>query len=430
MADARRRGLLGALAVAPLAAAWLARPGLRGGGHDDYFLRLQAALRAAGLMRPTLVIDRERLDANLAELRRRLPASMGYRIVAKSLPSLALIDRVAAATGSRRLMVFDQPFLNAVAAERPDWPVLLGKPLPVGAAARFFEHHRGAADGAASIQWLVDTPERLAQYAELARARLAGGAPPMAITLELDIGLHRGGVRDADALGALLRRLQAEPALRFSGFMGYEAHAAKMPGLLGGPEGALRQAMARYRAFVDAARAVLGAAFQPESLTLNAGGSGTYTLYRGDEPCNELAVGSALVMPSDFDRPSLAGHQPACYIATPVLKALARTELPGLEALSGLFRTWDRNSERAFYLSGGYWLADPVSPPGLQRNALWGHSTNQDLLNGSAQVQLAADDHVFFRPHQSERVFLEFGDLAVYAGGRIVEQWPVVPALA
>ena len=68
-----------------------------------------------------------------------------------------------------------------------------------------------------------------------------------------------------------------------------------------------------------------------------------------------------------------------------------------------------------------------LPPPGLQRNAIWGHSTNQDMLNGSAQVELAVGDHVFLRPQQSEFVFLQFGDIAVYEQGRIVDTWPVFP---
>jgi D-serine deaminase-like pyridoxal phosphate-dependent protein len=185
--------------------------------------------------------------------------------------------------------------------------------------------------------------------------------------------------------------------------------------------------MAFYGECVGAAREVLGAAFDPDALTLNAGGSNTYAYYDESAPCNELAIGSGLVKPTDFDTPGLDAHVPASFIATPVLKALDRTELPGLESLAGLFRLWDPNTARAFYLYGGYWLADPVSPPGLQRNAIWGHSTNQDLLNGSTDVRLDAGDFVFFRPHQSELVFLQFGDLAVYDGGRITEAWPPFP---
>jgi D-serine deaminase-like pyridoxal phosphate-dependent protein len=42
-------------------------------------------------------------------------------------------------------------------------------------------------------------------------------------------------------------------------------------------------------------------------------------------------------------------------------------------------------------------------------------------------VPLAVDDYIFLRPTQSERVLLEFGDLAVVRGGQLVDGWPVLP---
>jgi D-serine deaminase-like pyridoxal phosphate-dependent protein len=422
----KRRALLAAAVAVPVALLTIARPQRRGGAHDPYFLALQAALREAGLFRPTLVIDRAKLAHNLEQLKARLPKNKRFRGVAKSLPSLPLLQAVRAAMGTDRLMVFHQPHLNFLAQRMPDAQLLLGKPLPAGAAQRFFASYRpGPFRPDRQIEWLVDTPQRLVEYRELASTAAAGGA--LRLNLEIDVGLHRGGFRTAQDVAEAIRAIQSDPSLEFSGFMGYEAHAAKMPAALGGVRGALAQAMAFYGECVGAAREVLGAAFAPDALTLNAGGSNTYTYYDEAAPCNELAIGSGLVKPTDFDTPGLDRHVPACFIATPVLKALDRTEIPGLETLTGLFRAWDPNTARTFYLYGGYWLADAVSPPGLQRNAIWGHSTNQDMLNGSADVQLQAGDSVFLRPHQSESVFLQFGDLAVYEGGRIAEAWPVLP---
>jgi D-serine deaminase-like pyridoxal phosphate-dependent protein len=421
----RRRMLLLAALAAPVAYLAAKKPRTApGGGHDGYFLGLQAALREAGLFRPTLVIDRARLAHNLGRLKANLPKNKAFRVVAKSLPSLPLIAEVRTAMATDRLMVFHQPHLNLVAARMPDARMLLGKPMPAGAAQRFFRDLRpGPFDAARQVEWLVDTQQRLAEYRELAAAR-AGAATPLRVNLEIDVGLHRGGFRTAAEVAEAVRAIAADPALEFSGLMGYEAHAAKAPG--GAPK-ALARAMAFYAECIGAAREVLGDRFRPEALTLNSGGSNTYVYYDESAPCNELAIGSALVKPTDFDTPGLADHVPAAYIATPVLKAIDRQDLPVLEGLTALQRAWDPNTVRSFYLYGGYWLADAVSPPGLQRNALWGHSTNQDLLNGSVAVQLDVGDHVFLRPHQSESVFLQFGDLAVYDGGRIVDAWPVFP---
>ena len=143
-----------------------------------------------------------------------------------------------------------------------------------------------------------------------------------------------------------------------------------------------------------------------------------------------MSIGSAFVKPADFDLRTLTRHQPAAYIATPVIKALDHMAIPSLEGLSGVTRFFDPNTEQAFFVYGGHWNARPVSPRGLQYNDLFGRSSNQELLTGSRRVKLAVDDLVFLRPNQSEALFFQFGDLAVYDAGRIVAHWPTFPVSA
>jgi D-serine deaminase-like pyridoxal phosphate-dependent protein len=145
---------------------------------------------------------------------------------------------------------------------------------------------------------------------------------------------------------------------------------------------------------------------------------------------NEISVGSAFVKPTDFDIDTLAHHTPAAFIATPVIKSLPRAQVPGLEALTSTRRFLDVNTERAFFIYGGHWLAQPESPPGLQYSDLYGRSSNQELLTGSSSVDLHADDYVFLRPTQSEAIFLQFGALLAYDGRDIAERWPTFPISA
>ncbi len=130
--------------------------------------------------------------------------------------------------------------------------------------------------------------------------------------------------------------------------------------------------------------------------------------------------------PTDFDIDTLAEHEPALFIATPVLKAVSGTRLPGLDALSALLTWWDPNRARTFFIYGGNWLAHLESPPGLRNNTMYGRSSNQEMVNGSAAVALEVDDYVFLRPTQSEAVMLQFGDLVVVRGGAVVASWPVL----
>lgn len=396
------------------------RPSDKGATHGGYYLGLSKALDEAGLARPTLVIDRQRLLGNADVLRGHLEGKHDYRVVAKSLPSLPLIETVMKRSGTERLMVFHQPFLNLIAEALPSSDVLLGKPMPVAAAARFYDQHiNDGFDPARQLQWLIDSAERLQQYQQLAQQRNL----PMRVNIEIDVGLHRGGLSSVEKLAEVLGIIEADPLLTFSGFMGYEPHVVKIPGIIGGPPKAFDKAQTQYRNFVAAAEEVMGRSIR--DLTLNAAGSPTYQLYDGHEPANELSAGSGLVKPRDFDLDTLADHQPAAFIATPVIKALETSKVPGLEPLAGAMAWFNPNRAKAFFIYGGYWKAVPESPPGLSINPIYGHSTNQEMLNGSTSVGLKQDDWVFLRPTQSEHVFLQFGDIAVYDGGDIVERWPV-----
>jgi len=419
----RRRAILGGAAVAAVATVAAVRKGDRGGRHDAYFLGLSDALRTAGIARPALVIDRARLHANASALTRTLEGSrLATRIVVKSLPARQLLDDVATAVGTNRFMVFNGPMLLETARWRPHADLLLGKPLAaleVASVCDALASPEFAGPGPGP-QWLVDTPERIRQYAEIGKARNR----VLRVSVELDVGLHRGGCRDTAELAAALDLIKASPSLAFAGLMGYDPHVPKMPS----PERAYDAVISRYRDSVDVVRERLGA--DVSALTFNTAGSPTYALHARDTIATEVAVGSAFVKPKDFDTRTLAHHVPAAFIATPVLKAQNRTQIPGLESLAGVMTFLDANSERAYFIHGGHWLAQPESPPGLEFNTIFGRSSNQEMLNGSRSVVLQADDYVFFRPTQSEAVLLEFGDLLVYEDGRITDRWPTFPVSA
>ncbi|MEP4148865.1 MAG: DSD1 family PLP-dependent enzyme [Halioglobus sp.] len=417
----RRSLLLGAAGLAGV--GWLLRPTDSGENHAPYFQALSEGLDQQGRAMPTLVIDRAALQENIATLNRHIDDRFAYRIVAKSLPSLPLLKEVMKYSGSKRLMLFNQPFINQVALAFPDADVLLGKPMPVAAARNFYaEYPGGSFTPSRQLHWLLDTPGRVKQYALLAQEL----DESLSVCIELDVGLHRGGVSNDRDLLEMLSLLQGSEHLKFRGLMGYEPHIVKVPG---NPETYRDAAMAAYSHYLALARSSLGADWPAEPI-LNAAGSPTYQMYdSGDYPFNELAAGSCLVKPSDFDLPSLEDHIAASYIAAPVLKRLEQTRIPGID-LGKLQALWNPNRERAFFTYGGYWKAEPVSPAGLSTNPLYGRSTNQELFNGSNSVDLQPDDWVFLRPTQSEFVFLQFGDIAVYEAGGITEHWPVFTAEA
>ncbi len=410
----RRNLLVGGVAGLGVAGVALWKPRDQGGPHDAYFARLNALLKAHGHGRPTMVIDLERLNHNIDTLMAGI-GSKTYRVVVKSLPSLPLLQHVMQRANTRALMVFHQPFLNAVASRIPDADVLLGKPMPIAAVRTFYrrEHHPRFVP-AEQIQWLIDTPERLEQYLEFARSQ----GVHMRINLELDVGLHRGGFADHEELDGVLHRIAEHPHLSLAGFMGYEPHLAGVTDELSHP--AVQTVLDVYRGFLARAGAQ-GVA--TDALTINGAGSHTIRLYDDDTVMNDLSAGSGLVKPSDFDTLNLSEQLPGVFIAAPILKRYDKLMIPGQELLADAMPLWDPNTARLYYLYGGYWKAGIVSPPGAQDWMY--HSTNQSPVMTSTSVDLAVDDYMFLRPTQSEHVMLQFGDLFVFQGGEPAASWPV-----
>lgn len=391
-------------------------PGLRTpdrgvGGHDGYFANLQSALRRAGVAQPTLVVDRQRLDANIAAVKAQLaPTDLALRVVSKSLPAPALLEAVMAATGADRLMVFNGVMLDEIAAFAPEADVLTGRPLPAAQVADFVRRHANDPAPAARPQWLTDSPRRIAEYAEIARAN----DTPLRLNLEIDVGLHRGGLTDLDALAEAIDLVRAEPRLTITGLMGYDAQVAGAKDI--------EAAEARVQALYGAAVAVLAETLGDVSqLTFNTAGSPTYALHLSDPYANEVSIGSAFVKPAHFDLPTLTPLQPAAFIAEPVLKVMNPARFPRRAGLEGAINALDPNTRRGFFMYGGYGDARPVSPRGLRFSPHYG---GRAMLEGSAKVALAEDDFVFLRPTESEGVFLQFGDIAVYDGHEISAWWP------
>ena len=412
----RRTVLVGGAALAGAGLIAL-RPAEGGGMHDAYFTGLSAALKRAGLMHPVLVIDQQRLSANIAAIRSRVEAGkLPLRVVAKSLPAPGLLGAVMAGMGTQRLMVFSAEMLLQLLPLHPDADYLMGKPLPASEFARVIE--KGGAEAAGKVQWLIDTPERLKAYGEVARARGLNWRA----SLEIDVGLHRGGFTDPAAVKAAAASAASHGAT-IAGLMGYDPYVPKMPS----PDGAFASAQEAYRAMIAALRET---GLDPARLTLNTAGSPTFSRHCARTVANEVSVGSAFVKPGDFDYDDLGALQPAAFIATPVIKASADQDLPGLSALSGPLHWWDPNTQRGFFIHGGHWLAKPVSPPGLEYSKLFGRSSNQEMLTGSRKVELKVDDHVFLRPDQSEALFLQFGDIVLYDGGEIGGTWLTLPVSA
>jgi D-serine deaminase-like pyridoxal phosphate-dependent protein len=383
---------------------------------DPYFSELSGALKSAEIYSPRLVIDLDRLNGNIAAIKARLGAGLSLRIADKSLPCLPLVALIREAFATDRFMTFHPPVSAAIAKEFPSADLLFGKPMPAPGARQALTKgvFAGTHDLGSRIVWLVDTDVRLAAYAALAEEL----GRDLRICFEVDVGLHRGGYPDPDALARALAALRSHPRLKCQGIMAYEAHIGKVPGPLGGPKKALAKTVSLYREFA--------ACLDPSQRTImNIGGSSTALLYDSWIGANEVTIGSAFVLPSDFDVASLSALKPAAFIATPILKVLD-AQMPGFDKRTWMLQKLGLFPRRACFLYGGKWMADAVHPPGMKPNKLFGYSINQQFMALPDNANVKADDFAFLRPTQSEFVLQQFGPIAVFSGGAIVANWPVL----
>ena len=157
-------------------------------------------------------------------------------------------------------------------------------------------------------------------------------------------------------------------------------------------------------------------------LTLNGGGSSTYTLYPTTSVISDISVGSALLKPMTYDLPTLEEHEPAIFIATPILKKTHPAVIPFIGRAS--LNPW----VDGYFIYGGGWGSEIVYPTGLDQHPLMAGSpngnlvSNQSFLWGDADPLVGPGDFVFYRPDQSDELFL-FDEIHLLRGGKLVGSW-------
>ena len=403
--------------------AWV-RPQEMSGAMPSYFAKLSEALKISNHFEPTILLDLDRLDHNIGTCRQVFGNDLSYRLSAKSLPSASLQRYVMKEMGSKKIMAFHVPYLEDYLAYDPDVDILLGKVVLTESVAKFFSILQSVPgkDAADRIQWLADDAVRVRELLELARGLNMG----LRVNLEIDIGLRRGGASNNQDLAAMLQIIQDNPDhLTFSGFMGYDGHVPAAPPPFFTVDRSFASAMQAYEAFHDFAKKNFGDMFQA-NLTLNSGGSKTYQRFGTQHFVNEVAAGSCMVKPSTFSE--LKDHQPALFIAAPVVKENDGLTVPFLDDYSNALSVLDPNAVRSWYVYGGGWAADTVAPEGVSPTGIVSDPPNQNLMpnqslyNGPRKAQLNKGDFVFLQPQQGDAMF-QFEKIALIRNGQVTGYW-------
>jgi D-serine deaminase-like pyridoxal phosphate-dependent protein len=387
--------------------------------EDAHFKHLATLLRREGVGVPTAVVDVARVRQNAERVKAWAGERFAVRISDKSVPCKRLIALLRTTLSTERHMVFHLPFLRNTFEAFPNADVLAGKPFPTFAIEKFLFSVRDSerAKIVAQTTWLVDTEVRLSELSALASALDVS----LRVSLEIDVGLHRGGFALEHFDSTLTALTNTKGAPKLIGLMGYDAHVGKSP--LRGKAASHAASLALYRAFVKK----LGAG----QFQLNGAGSPTFHHHDASSPLNEVSMGSIFLKPCDFDLPELGAYVQAAWIAAPVLKVLPGLVMPDHPLLSQAMTAISKLTRAAFsktvFYYGGRWDSRPVYPHGAREHPIYTGSFNQGCLSMPENAVIAVDDYVFFRPVQTESVLLRFGDLFAVDGDH-VERWPVLTA--
>jgi D-serine deaminase-like pyridoxal phosphate-dependent protein len=379
---------------------------------ETYFAQWSRALRSCHVGVPTACIDLARVRANAARVKAHAGAKR-IRISDKSVPSIAMLRFLRAELNTHRHMVFHLPFVEQTLRAFDDAEVLVGKPMPTFALAHALERTHNIGDWCARTIVLADSVARVTELEALARSRSIA----LRVALEIDVGLHRGGLTH-EAFVAVLPSFGAH--LSLAGLMGYDAHVGKS---LKSASSSHASVVREYAAFVAQLRG-LGA--WHEGLILNGAGSPTFHRHDSTSPLTEMSVGSIFLKPTDYDLAALCEYEPAAFVAAPVLKvqdSLSVPDHPMISAfVSGASSLLGGSLSKTIFHYGGRWDAKPVFPPGLREHPAFAGSFNQGGLSAPGDCALKVDDSIFWRPMQTESVLLRFGAWLVRDGDRI-ERW-------
>jgi D-serine deaminase-like pyridoxal phosphate-dependent protein len=396
----------------------------------DYFKQLGADLAAAGFGTPQIIIDLDRLDANADSIVGTIGGDR-YRIVEKSLPSLDVLGYIQARTGTNKFLLLHLPFLPALLAKFPAAQVLVGKNQPIAAVTTFFDSlatSADRADAASRVTFLVDSPTRVAELVALASS--LGLA--LQVGVEIDAGLHRGGVRTPAELPPVLDGFVANPnAISFAGLLGYDGHIIGSPAAPGIEENAVRAAYSAVEAVFRASVSVIQSQFASlwkSNLIFNSGGSNTYPLHHGGV-VNDVATGGGMLRPNSYSNMFIGALQPALFIAAPVIAQFDAAEIPFVDDVGQSLE----DGNQSFSMYGGGWAAVFVYPRNLSLAPLVNDPENmnlvpnQTLIVAPGDITISPGDWIFHQPRVADAMF-QFQDILLVRGGRLQTQtWQAYP---
>ena len=270
--------------------------------------RLDAARRLVGrpvsaVPTPALLVDIAVVRDNIAEMRRRMdtvPAALRPHAKIHKSPVLGRMQLDAGAIGLTTATVWEASAM--VAAGLDDILVCNQVVGPIKAA----ELARLA--GLATVIVLVESATNADDLAEAAR----NAGTEIGVLVELDVGLHRSGVRSVEDAVELAEGVERADGLRLLGPFGYEGHCMLEPD---------RELRIQKAQASNAELIALADEFDRRGLPteiVGAGGLGTWDITGANPRITEIHAGSYIFMDA-FHRRLVPGFEPALTVLSTII---------------------------------------------------------------------------------------------------------------
>ncbi len=352
-------------------------------------------MRRQDIDTPALIIDADRLEANIAVMARFFQGRSANLRPHFKTPKCAEVVRLQLEAGAIGVTCAKLGEAEALADAGVRTSVLIANEI-IGPIKS-----RRAVELAARLPELmvaIDSPEQIeALDAELA----ANPGTRLGAIVEVDVGMHRCGTDSPEETVALARAIDAS-RIEYRGMMGYEGHAVL------NPDASERKtkAAAAMDIVTEHRLALNDAGLTPEIVSTS--GTGTHDLTADVEGVTEIQAGSYVFMDGAYLKVR-DDFQPALSVLTTIVRRRGRLLISdcGGKALSQEF-----GMPRATEL--------PLGVVGLSEEH--GHL----LIDENQELDLAPGDRIELRPSHGDTTINLHDRYYVVRGDEVEDVWPII----
>jgi D-serine deaminase-like pyridoxal phosphate-dependent protein len=382
---------------------------------------LQALALKASAGHPACLVDLAALDANLkvvldwAKANGRL-----VRPALKVTPSAQLSAYILQRLPEPRALIFSLRALRDTLPRAPQGTdFLMGYPPTPRELAEHLALRPARTERPHRLRILVDSLTILKEL-----AALAGGSKrrlPLEVAIELDVGMGRGGMKDAAELRAALQVLrEAKDRLRLTAVLGYDGHAT-LNGDATYRKLVAETAQDRYAAFLSQLSEEGAGLYDPRDLVRNGPASSNYRNWTRPDVANEISPGSALLYAGYLGGFDNEGLTPAVALAAPVFRITS--DFPSVPLTQATLPGANREEINVRTLPWSDSGASPVYPDDIQTDELSGGGWAYHVPKGVLKL----GDQVLFRPQQTGEAMVPFGAIHAVREGSVRRVWPTLP---